>query len=59
NKILGSSKAALNGLGIPNIADAIALQHIQIKKLKDNVLISGYPVFDQLAIPSSDSRCLH
>ncbi|MDD4666809.1 MAG: bifunctional diaminohydroxyphosphoribosylaminopyrimidine deaminase/5-amino-6-(5-phosphoribosylamino)uracil reductase RibD [Candidatus Cloacimonetes bacterium] len=59
NKILGSSKAALNGLGIPNIADAIALQRIQIKKLKDNVLISGYPVFDQLAIPPNDSRCLH
>jgi len=59
NKILGSSKAALNGLGIPNIADAIALQHIQIKKLKDNMLISGYPVFDQLAIPPNDSRCLH
>ncbi len=47
-KILGGSKSPLPNLGISNIANAITLQDIKIKRFKDNFLLSGYPNYTSL-----------
>lgn len=44
-KILGGTNSPLPNLGLANINHAIELSHIQCKKLGDNMLISGYPIY--------------
>ncbi|GAB1468737.1 bifunctional diaminohydroxyphosphoribosylaminopyrimidine deaminase/5-amino-6-(5-phosphoribosylamino)uracil reductase RibD [Candidatus Cloacimonadota bacterium] len=44
-KIVGGSKSPLNKLGKTNINAAIELTDIQLTRLGDNFLISGYPIY--------------
>lgn len=44
-KILGGPNSPLLNLGLSNISDAIKLSDISFKKLGDNFLLSGYPVW--------------
>jgi diaminohydroxyphosphoribosylaminopyrimidine deaminase/5-amino-6-(5-phosphoribosylamino)uracil reductase len=42
-KIIGGSNSPLPNLGISNIASAIILRDIKIKRFNDNFMLSGYP----------------
>ncbi|MDD2332702.1 MAG: bifunctional diaminohydroxyphosphoribosylaminopyrimidine deaminase/5-amino-6-(5-phosphoribosylamino)uracil reductase RibD [Candidatus Cloacimonetes bacterium] len=44
-KLLGGEKTMLDKLGIHSINEAIGLQGITFRRIQDNVLISGYPVY--------------
>ena len=44
-KIIGKGLDAVAELGIRKISDSVHLKNVEIKKIEDNVLISGYPVW--------------
>ncbi len=44
-KILGSGIQAIGDIGIKHIQDAIILKEIEIEKIGDDVIVSGYPVY--------------
>ncbi|EQB63745.1 MAG: hypothetical protein RBG1_1C00001G1324 [candidate division Zixibacteria bacterium RBG-1] len=44
-KIIGKGLDAVAELGIRKISDSVQLKNVEIKKIEDNVLISGYPVW--------------
>jgi diaminohydroxyphosphoribosylaminopyrimidine deaminase/5-amino-6-(5-phosphoribosylamino)uracil reductase len=47
NKILGGDKSILQSAPVKNIEQAITLRDIRSKRLGDNILISGYPVYPE------------
>jgi len=44
-KIMGKGLDAMAELGIRKISDSVQLKDVEIKKIEDNVLISGYPIW--------------
>jgi len=46
NKIIGGKNAILSGLDLGSIHNAWNLRDTKFKKLGDNLLLSGYPVYD-------------
>ncbi len=44
-KIIGKGLDTFAELGISKIADSVRLNDVEIKKIEDNVLVSGYPVW--------------
>ena len=45
NQILGGNRSSLSGLEIPTISSSIFISDITYRKLGDNILLSGYPVY--------------
>lgn len=48
NRILGGDKAILRNAPVESINQAITLRDITYKRLGDNILVSGYPVYPEL-----------
>lgn len=44
-KIIGKGLEALGEMGIGKISDAVQLRNFEMKKIEDNILITGYPVW--------------